>query len=380
MRYLTENQQLRNLYYGLLAQRLSTTRSKAIYEPKNLVLLANKAAFAITEVDELAAMLKHKKASNIPLSFSDYYPFIRATIDLLNIVLTTPQSNGVAPIDNYVQLKNLPKISDESLSLFENIFAEKYPEAIRNVSKLLAIIWDIDYEAALKKYQDQSIKTLALANDETRITKKQLRKQIKTSKKVKSTLLVFGTFMANVATAENANQVKSAIRAVAVPPGSSSVKRKSTFNVAVNAYFGAGFHREKLNSLLIPEGERWGNTIGLSVPVGLTASLGALGKKENWSISLFVPILDVGGVTSFRLKEDGRTGELPELSFSNLIAPGGYLMFNLPKSPFTIGVGGQYGPQVRKITINETEISSSAWRVGITASIDVPIFNLYNRN
>ena len=377
---ITEDQHLRNLYYGLLAQRLSASRSKAVYEPKNLVLLANKAAFAISEVDELSAILKHKKNSNIPLSFSDYYPFIRATIDLLNIVLTTQQSSGKAPIDQYVQLKNLPKISDESLSLFEHIFAEKYPEAIRNVSKLLSIIWGIDYENALIEQQNQAAQTLAIANGATRITKKTLRKQIKSSKKVKSTLLVFGTFMANVATAENANQVKAAIRAVAVPPGSSSVKRKSTFNVALNAYFGAGFHREKLNNPLIPERERWGNTIGLSVPVGLTASLGALGEKENWSMSLFVPILDVGGITSFRLKEDGRTGELPELSFGNLISPGGYLMFNLPKSPFSIGLGAQYGPQVRKITVNEAEVSSSAWRVGITTSIDVPIFNLFNRN
>ncbi len=49
------------------------------------------------------------------------------------------------------------------------------------------------------------------------------------------------------------------------------------------------------------------------------------------------------------------------------------------KSPFSIGFGAQYGPQVRKITINETELNSSAWKFGITASIDVPIFNLFSR-
>lgn len=124
----------------------------------------------------------------------------------------------------------------------------------------------------------------------------------------------------------------------------------------------------------------WGNTVGLSVPVGVSAGLGALGKNNNWSMSLFVPILDIGGVTAFRLGDDGLAGELPELNFSNLISPGGYLMFNLPKSPFSIGVGAQYGPQVRKVTIDEAEISSSTWRVGITTSIDVPIFNLFNRN
>ena len=374
-----ENEALEKAFFGLLSERLATVDASANYEPKNLKLLVRKAVFAINEVDEQAALLRSKKTNNLAITFSDYYPFIRTTIDLLNIVLQTPFNQEQALIDKFDKLKNLPKISDESLSLFENIFAEQYPDAIHNVMRLLAIIWDIDTVHALTEQQANNQLILNKANgDRSSFTKLDKRTR-KKNKKVKAALLVYGSFMANVVAAQNANQVKAAIRSVAVPPGSSSVKRKTDFNVSFNAYFGLGLHREKLNNALIPENQQTGNTVGLSVPIGISTSLGALGKNNNWGLSLFVPILDIGGVTAFRLSDDGATSELPELTFSNLISPGGYLMLNLPKSPFSIGVGAQYGPQVRKVTINETELNSSAWKMGITASIDVPIFNLFSR-
>jgi hypothetical protein len=104
-----------------------------------------------------------------------------------------------------------------------------------------------------------------------------------------------------------------------------------------------------------------------------------LGKSENWSFSLFLPIIDVGAITAYRLNQGNAQSDLPELSFSNLIAPGAYFLVNLPKSPFTIGAGAQFGPQARKITINNLEQTSGAWRYGLIATIDVPIFNLFSR-
>lgn len=376
---ITQQDGLKDAFFGLLSERLAASSSHSDYSQKNLKLLVNKAVFAINEVDEQTALLRHKQATNQVLSFSDYYPFIRTTVDLLNVVLTTPLNADQAVIDRFPKLTNLPKISDESLSLFENVFAEKYPDAIHNVMRLLAIIWEVDMDVALANIQQKNASLVENNQGKQPPLKKITRKKEKKNKQIKSALLVYGSFMAHVVAAQNASQVKAAIRSVAVPPGSSSVKRKTKFNVSFNAYFGVGFHRENLNNSLIPESQQIGNTVGLSVPVGVSASLGALGKNNNWGLSLFVPILDIGGVTAFRLSDDGSTGELPELTFSNLISPGGYLMVNFPKSPFSVGIGAQYGPQVRKITINEAEINSSAWKFGITASIDVPIFNLFSR-
>ncbi|MEM1120052.1 MAG: hypothetical protein AAGJ18_06355 [Bacteroidota bacterium] len=376
---INENPDLHRTFYGLLSERLKALNPDFNYSEKNLQLVMNKAVFAINEIDEQRALLRHKKSTSQPLSFSDYYPFIRATVDLLNEVIQSPIYQEASLIERFPKLKNLPNISDQSLSLFENIFAEQYPDALQNVIGLLAIIWDVDLEVALAEEQARMAHLTATSTNAKKNIKKITRKKGKASKKLKSKLLVYGSFMANVTTAQNANQVKAAIRAVAVPPGSSSVKRKTDLNVAFNAYFGLGVHGERLTNALIPNNQKWGTTVGLSVPVGVSASLGAFGKNRNCGLSLFVPILDVGGVTAFRISDDGSTGDLPELTFGNLISPGGYLMINLPKSPFSIGFGGQYGPQVRKITVGETELNSSAWKIGVTASIDVPIFNLFSR-
>jgi hypothetical protein len=327
----------------------------------------------IYEIDEQREELRYKKRAGAQLRFEDYYPFIRTTVDFLNILLTTPV--GQQALDQkYPTLQLVPQVSDQALSMFENIFAENYAEAIRNVVKLLAIVWGMDEEAAAynRLTSGEAVAEAPLI--------KQERQELKKSERVKSAILLYGSFMANIVGAETPDQVKGAIRAVAVPPGSSSVKRNSSFNVSVNGYFGAGVHRETLTNSAVT-GSPEGTTIGLSVPVGVAASLGGLGRNKNWSYSLFVPLLDIGAVTAYRIDQHnaGASGNLPELTFGNLLAPGGYFMVNLPRSPFSLGLGAQFGPQTRQITIDGAEISSSAWRAGLTFAIDVPILNLFNR-
>jgi hypothetical protein len=39
----------------------------------------------------------------------------------------------------------------------------------------------------------------------------------------------------------------------------------------------------------------------------------------------------------------------------------------------------QFGPQLRKITLDGKELSTAALRFGLTAAIDVPIFNLWTQ-
>jgi hypothetical protein len=96
------------------------------------------------------------------------------------------------------------------------------------------------------------------------------------------------------------------------------------------------------------------------------------------SYSALFSILDLGAIAAFRLG-DNAAEDLPELKFENLVAPGGFLLANFPKSPFSLGFGGQYGPRTRKITFNGIESRSSAWRWLIFAGIDVPIFNFVTK-
>ncbi|MEM8523793.1 MAG: hypothetical protein AAGG68_04075 [Bacteroidota bacterium] len=377
--YLMNDPLTRNTFLGLLYQRLKTINPNINFTSEGIALTSTKLINTIYELDELRANVRYQKLQGKQLNFEDYYPFIRTAVDLLNIILTTPIGEQTLE-QHFPTLQGVPKISDQSLSLFENIFAENYSEVIRNVVNLLTIIWAVDLEKAqaeMKAIQDSSLQSLGL---DTRSIEKQNKKKIANNERLKKAMVVYGTFMANIVAAQTADQVKGAIKAVAVPPGSSSVKRSAKFNVALNSYFGGGFYQETLTNSLIQQNAQSGS-VGLAVPVGITASVGGLGKSGNWSYSLFVPILDIGAVTAYRIDQQnvGANGNLPELTFGNLIAPGGYLILNFPKSPFSISAGAQFGPQTRKITINGADLTSSAWRYGLTATIDVPIFNLFNR-
>ncbi len=371
----------RKIFLGLLYQRLSAVEGGLHYSTPNLALLATKFMNTVYEIDDARAILHYKKEHNNALGFEDYYPFIRSIVDMLNVVLETPLGSGEQPLNERLsQLSDLPDISNESLSLFENIFAENYGSAIRNVVQLLSITWGL-------RQKDKTGLISNLKKDKRRSSVKSSFEMTSDAKsdrrgneKIKSAVLTYGTFMANMVEAETPDQVKAAISAVAVPPGSSSLKRNARLNVGVNGYFGLGFHRETLTSDSLAGNLRKSGAFGLSVPVGIALSMGQLqiGKREQ-SFSLFIPVLDLGAVTTYRINQKDLPSDLPKLSFGNLISPGAYLLWNIRKSPFTIGGGAQFGPQLRQVTVDGKRISSSAWRYGLTFAIDVPIFNLYTQ-
>lgn len=371
----------RKIFLGLLYQRLSAVEGGLHYSTPNLALLATKFMNTVYEIDDARAILHYKKEHNNALGFEDYYPFIRSIVDMLNVVLETPLGSGEQPLNERLsQLSDLPDISNESLSLFENIFAENYGSAIRNVVQLLSITWGLrqkDKTGLASNLQKDKRRSSVKSSFETTSGAKSDRRG---NEKIKSAVLTYGTFMANMVEAETPDQVKAAISAVAVPPGSSSLKRNARLNVGVNGYFGLGFHRETLTSDSLAGNLRKSGAFGLSVPVGIALSMGQLqiGKREQ-SFSLFIPVLDLGAVTTYRINQKDLPSDLPKLSFGNLISPGAYLLWNIRKSPFTIGGGAQFGPQLRQVTVDGKKISSSAWRYGLTFAIDVPIFNLFTQ-
>lgn len=370
----------REAYLGLLYQRLSNINGRGNITPEGIALVSTKLIGTIYDINELSAQIKQQKKDGNAPSFRDYYPFVRSSVDFLNILLNTPIGNQSFS-QQYQDLRNFTKISDQSLSLFENIYAKSYGEAIQNLVNLFSYIWKVDIEEVQQEQRlMQALPNLVSSGKASKSQKQLIKTYKKQSNRFQKALLVYGSFMAKVVAAKDADAVKAAIASAAVPPGSSTVKRSSNFNVAVNGYFGGGYYRETLTAPQVQQNKQSGS-VGLAVPVGITMSIGGLGKNDNWSFSFFVPVLDIGAVTTYRIDQQniGASGNLPELTFGNLIAPGGYLIINLPKSPFSISGGAQFGPQVRTITINGADLTSSAWRYGVTATIDVPIFNLFNR-
>ena len=193
----------------------------------------------------------------------------------------------------------------------------------------------------------------------------------------------YGTFMADVVAAKDAADIEGAINAIALPAGSSQVKRTRSHSLEVGAYFGAAFAREELT---LPADETStaladpSTTVSLFVPIGLSYSRLI---RKNESFTLFASLLDLGAISTFRLSgnelDDGSSVErLPDFSLRNVVAPGLHLLYNIPKSPFSVGIGVQHGPAVRKYLPagGTEEREARALRFMVTGSVDVPVFRL----
>lgn len=184
----------------------------------------------------------------------------------------------------------------------------------------------------------------------------------------------YGSFMIDFLAAKTEAQLKNVLSNYALPPGSYSIKRRSAFNISLNAYAGGMIGQEFIDKkdLLYPT--RW--TTAFSAPIGLDLSWGL---RNGTSLSIFASMVDLGAVVSFRLN-DPQTEPLPELSFKNVIAPGFYVLYGLKKMPISIGATLQLAPRLRNYTATQQDIHANmAYRYGVVALVDIPIFNIYNR-
>lgn len=217
---------------------------------------------------------------------------------------------------------------------------------------------------------------------------------IGSDKKEIATLLKYANFMASVAEANTPEEMERAIEAFALPPGSSRMKKQpGQFAVALNAYTGLAGGWEVL------DGSNNAQNFGaVAAPLGLSLSWG-LGKRqpetrvdttssgevkvkvrEYGSLGFFVPVIDVGAVTAYRFN-DANAQNLPELTWSNILSPGLYLTYHLPRKwPIAFGVGGQLGPGLRKVTENGLELNRSGVRYGAFMAVDIPITYFYLNN
>jgi hypothetical protein len=185
-------------------------------------------------------------------------------------------------------------------------------------------------------------------------------------------LLKYGHFMANVAMADNSDQVAAAIEAVALPVGSAQMKKENVFSVTINAYTGLGYGRENLQLT----GNK--NYAGVSAPVGIGFNWGL---KSAGSLSLYTSVIDVGALAAFRFN-DPLSDNLPELKWGNILAPGAHLAYGSPWGlPLTLGAGAQLGPNLRAIKpgLIPGVVTDSGWRFGVFLSVDIPVFSLYVR-
>lgn len=188
-------------------------------------------------------------------------------------------------------------------------------------------------------------------------------------------LLRYGTFMAALVESETPEQAKAAIEAVALPPGSYSIKRASAFSVSLNGYLGGFAAHEYMDGA---DNSTVANNFGLTAPVGIALNWGNIcrSSKHKWSLGFFFPLIDVGAVASFRF-QDTTSATVSTITLADIVSPGMYFEVGIPRTPLTLGFGGQLGSRLREVTAEGNKVGDFYYRTGVTLKVDIPIVHFH---
>ncbi len=206
-------------------------------------------------------------------------------------------------------------------------------------------------------------------------------------------------FISDVLTVQSSKELSKLITTKAAPVSSYKIKRFSRFSIDINSYplFYAGFETVTATQKTAP-------VFGFSCPIGISFSFGTLyrntksdhfhkqhtfrNKNGNFhalrgnAFTATISLIDLGAVVAYRIQHgDEKENPLPQsVKIQQFIAPGLYFSYGIRRTPLVIKFGGQFNPQLRKITeTNETQKFSDTFRVNLGIAFDIPLFNVWNR-
>jgi hypothetical protein len=268
------------------------------------------------------------------LLFDSYYSIISSSIDLMRYAFQIEEFPAFSGYSLKLEETTKPYLdfSQIAMDIVIDVHRKNYPMAVVNTGYLISSIDNINKDPVVFGIAPKVLK--------------------------------YGSFMAAMVQAKTSDEAEAAIEAVALPTGSARIKRESKFNVSLNAYCG-GFLGKNSRS-----GTNY-YSYGITAPVGLATSIGL---KHN-SFSVFVSIIDLGAVTAFRFKND--TATISNIELRDLISPGGFLSYGIPRSPISINVGWQLSPLLKPVNSSEKSSDTRMGRITIGLCVDLPILNLY---
>ncbi len=342
----------------------NTTATYETNITKYLSFIQNLAAH-VNEVDRYMSELKEKQRIKDTINFTDYYNLYQSTAVLFQ------DAFGMA------RLPKLKEVLQDSMVNKIELYGEKMVTVLAKTS-------DLFVDIRTKQYASAIINAVALLHE---FDSAGMNQQVTTQ------LLKYGSFIANVSSAKNPEDVQAAIEAIAAPVGSSRVKRLSTFNVSLNAYTGLAFGKEWINGLV---NHKIANTSSVTAPVGIAFSWGDLRgpftchtkakgtnndpKFRGHSFSAFISLIDIGAVTALRFGDSAQTASrLPEITLQNILAPGVFVSWGIKKLPISLSGGYQYGPLFRDLGVVNPLGNNFYQRFILSVNVDIPLLNLYTK-
>lgn len=327
--------------------------------------------------------------SKLKLRSKDYFDIANTTSDL---VLAINRKNYASAVRNAVHIYEVVKVRDSKD--YQKTLETEMPAKSKEIATLNTDINSIKSDGTKKELVEKKEAQLLTANN-TLVQMKAEQGMENVSLSTRDKLFKYGTFMATIVTAESSDDVEEAIEAFALPAGSARIKRETKWNVALNGYLGGYVGWEKIRGL---ETDKKG-TYGLTAPIGVSISRGNhllfLIPAKGWSTSLFLSAIDLGAIASFRfssetVKSDTSSTtvyEIPDIQFEDIFSPGAFLSFGIPRSPLSINMGAQVGPNLRKVSVSSvdnTVVNDYAdrmyWRFSLSLVVDIPIVNFYTKS
>ena len=296
---------------------------------------------------------KHSTIMNDSAKLEQYYQYISSGIDLLE------SASDVSDLG----------LGDSTISM-DHVFFEhaqdslaKYIGTVRSAAN---IVWDVKRRSYASAVMNAASIYQAVVLDN--------------STQTSTNLLKYGTFMATIVQADNSDEVEQAIEAMALPAGSSRIKRESPFNVSLNSYVG-GFMGEEIIEGASNNGGI--NSFGATAVVGVSISeahsfLFIPGDCLFFSTSVFMSLVDLGAITSYRATHDS-TQSIPTIQLKDIFSPGVFLSFGLDQTPISLNFGYQVGPLLRSIQASQGSYTNAYHRWGFSICVDIPLLDFYTK-
>lgn len=187
---------------------------------------------------------------------------------------------------------------------------------------------------------------------------------------------------ADLAQAQDADGVAASLDRFAAPPESYLTKRASGRGayVLLNAYAGAGFGREGVCPRLA--GCRASaNVVGAYMPLGLEVGVPISSRVRLLSgafrsASVFVQVIDLGTLATWRLAERDGVDKAPNVGFDQVFAPGAHIVLGVRGLPVSVGYGISVAPRLRKVATEGGVVREEnvIRKNSLFVAVDIPLF------
>ena len=342
-----------DVFLGLLTQRLRQVEDVQLLSPNGLAQLVRS---TVTDLQTLPLYRSLRGDSTDVVDSVSFYHraafFVNTFNRLLEVPLVVDQGDPrqyVSLRTRFPALENVPDLTEQTLNFIYYLNIKDHRHAVSAMLRLFTLLdADIDGE-----------------EEKTARRKRQ---------RLLSYLQRYGDFIADLIDAETGAEDEDLLNTLADPPGSTRLKRTESFTVGLNAYLGATVGWDEWTTNRDLPVDAGSTTLTPSMPAGSTIS-SLLGREKKASFSLFLSFLDLGALLDFRADSDALGESI--VNFRNVFKPGLQVHWNIPKTPFYLAIGGQYGPQVREISGERVNFTATRFFGGF--GIDVPIKTLYQR-